>query len=120
MVRKIKEITAAEIALEFVEFVEIKGYLQDFIKNIGAVDKLDSAAILAGLIEEEIKRMPEPKELCNLNLFDVTYYGFSWMDTPEGPDFWCLMNRVWQDHVRHVLLPIYEELGLLGEEEEVE
>lgn len=112
MVRKIKEITAAEIALEF---VEIKGYLQDFIENIGAVDKLDSAVILAGLIEEEIKRMPEPKELCTLNLFDVAYYGFSWMDTPEGPDFWCLMNRVWQDHVRYV---IYEELGLLGEEVE--
>lgn len=33
MVRKIKEITAAEIALEFVEFVKIKGYLQDFIKK---------------------------------------------------------------------------------------
>lgn len=117
MVRKIKEITVAEIALEFVEFVETKGYLQDFIENIGAVDKSDSAVILAGLIEEEIKRMPEPKELCTLNLFDVAYYGFSWMDTPEGPDFWCLMGRVWKDHVRHVLLPIYEELGLLGEEE---
>lgn len=118
MVRKIKEITVAEIALEFVEFVEIKGYLQDFMKNMGAVDKLDSAVILAGLIEEEIKRMPEPKELCTLNLFDVAYYVFSWVDTPEGPDFWCLMNRVWQDHVRYVLLPIYEELGLLGEEVE--
>lgn len=117
MVRKIKEITVAEIALEFVEFVETKGYLQDFIENIGAVDKLDSAVILAGLIEEEIKRMPEPKELCTLNLFDVAYYGFSWTDTPEGPDFWCLMNKVWKDHVRYVLLPIYEELGLLGEEE---
>lgn len=107
----VRKITTAEIALEFVEFVETKGYLQDFIKNIGAVDKLDSAVMLAGLIEEEIKRMPEPKELCTLNLFDVAYYGFSWVDTPEGPDFWCLMNRVWQDHV------IYEELGLLGEEE---
>lgn len=58
--------------------------------------------------------MSEPKELCTPNLFDVAYYGFSWMDTPEGPDFWCLMSRVWQDHVRHV---IYEEPGLLGEEE---
>lgn len=81
----VRKITAAEIALEF---VETKGYLQDFIKNIGAVDKSDSAVILAGLIEEEIKRMPEPKELCTLNLFDVAYYGFSWMDTPEGPDSW--------------------------------
>lgn len=117
MVRKIKEITIAEIALEFVEFVEIKGYLQDFIENIGAVDKADSVTTLARLIEEEIKRMPEPKELCTLNLFDVGYYGFSWVDTPEGPDFWCLMNKFWKDHVRYILLPIYEELGLLGEEE---
>lgn len=66
--------------------MEIKGYLQDFIKNTGAVDKSDSVVILAGLIEEEIKRMPEPKELCTLNLFDVGYYGFSWVDTPEGPE----------------------------------
>lgn len=80
--------------------METKGYLQDFIKNIGAMDKSDSVIILAGLIEEEIKRMPEPKELCTLNLFDVVYYGFSWMDTPEGPDFWCLMNRVWQDSTK--------------------
>lgn len=52
----VRKITVAEIALEFVEFVETKGYLQDFIKNTGAVDKSDSAVILAGLIEEERKK----------------------------------------------------------------
>lgn len=76
--------------------METKGYLQDFIKNTGAIDKSDSAVILAGLIEEEIKRMPEPPQVCLM----------------QGT---VLLQKV-RTHGKS-LARFYEELGLLGEEE---
>jgi len=110
--RLVKDVTFEEIAQEFIEFVDLKGFFYNYQLALNIYGKEQCINRLA----EDLKQASENVHDGRIDtalILDTGYVIFDWCKADEGPEFWCLMERCWQDFCRLILLPAYEECGLL-------
>lgn len=114
--RLVKSVTFEEIAQEFIEFVDLKGFFYNYQLALGIWGKEQCINYLAESLKQESENIHDGR-IDTALILDIGYVSFDWSKTDEGPRFWCLMERCWQDFCRLILLSAYEECGLLEDTE---
>lgn len=112
----VKEVSFEEIAKEFIDFVDLKGFTLNLQNGLRVSDEEQCTKRLVECVKTDSESMHDGKVDTQL-ILDTGYMPFDWSKTDEGLEFWCLMERCWRDFCRLELFPIYEECELLEEED---
>lgn len=112
----VKEVSFEEIAKEFVDFVDLRGFTFNLQNGLGVSDEEQCVKHLTECVKRDSEEMHNGQVDTQL-ILDIGYLLFDWSETDEGLDFWCLMERCWRDFCVRDLFPIYEECELLEEED---